>query len=147
MHWIYWIYSKQEGVDRCYVGKTKDFEARKRHHKYSCNKETSHNYNCQVYKYIRENGGWDAFSMEILETCEDNVASTREFYWYNEKQAELNGNIPSRTIEQYRKQHSEQIYKKITCECGCKINKSNIAAHRKTNQHKENMLKLLEDKS
>ena len=166
MHWIYWIYSKQEGVDGRYVGKTKSFENRRKQHEYSCNNETHHNYNYPVYKYIRENGGWDAFNMDILEICEDNEASARELYWYTEKQADLNYCVPNRTkkecyeqnrenrlvkMKQYYDKNCEQIKEwqntKITCECDCVSNNANIARHRKTNRHKENMLKLLEAKS
>lgn len=166
MHYIYWIYSKHQDINETYIGKTSDFERRMKEHEYSCNNKTNHNYNYPVYNYIRKYGGWEAFCMEILETCDDDVANAREFYWYNEKQATLNKQIPTRNrkayyaqnrdkildkFKKYNEQNREQIKEwqttKITCECGCLSNNANIARHRKSNRHKQNMLKLLEAKS
>ena len=46
-----------------YIGSTTDFTRRKTQHKSSCNKEKNVKYNRYVYTIIRENGGWDCFSM------------------------------------------------------------------------------------
>ena len=58
----------------CYIGSTKDLKVRIRKHKYNCNTEFYKNgnknkmYNLKVYQYIRNNGGFDAFDVEVLET-------------------------------------------------------------------------------
>ena len=49
-----------------YIGSTTDFTKRKNHHKYNCNNEKSRGYNLKVYNTIRENGGWENWTMIIL---------------------------------------------------------------------------------
>ena len=44
-----------------YYGSTEDLHHREIGHKTDCNNSNRINYNCQVYKYIRDNGGWENF--------------------------------------------------------------------------------------
>ena len=62
---IYKLTCKNISCDELYVGYTTNFIQRKYLHKQSCNNETSSNYNMNLYKIIRENGGWDNWNMEI----------------------------------------------------------------------------------
>ncbi len=64
---IYKISCKDENVKEIYVGSSTNFKCRKNNHKSDCNNEKSRNYNYNLYKYIRENGGWDNF--EMVEVC------------------------------------------------------------------------------
>jgi hypothetical protein len=83
-----------------YVGMTTNLISRKSVHKYSCNNENSKSYNLNVYKNIRENGGWDAFCIEPLEDyeCENRLeGSKRERYWHDILGGELNTQIPNQT--------------------------------------------------
>ncbi len=50
-----------------YIGSTTDVKRRKIQHKYSCNKIKNREYNKKLYKYIRENGGFDEWEMVILD--------------------------------------------------------------------------------
>lgn len=116
MHYIYWIHSNTEGVTRCYVGQTSDFDKRKSTHKSNCNNDKSAAYNYVVYKYIRDNGGWDAFEIEVLEIIKDGYEETaghRELYWIQQKHADLNKQMPTRTTKEsqkaYYEQHKQQI--------------------------------------
>ena len=54
-------------IDDCYVGSTTDFTSRKRQHKRNCTQEQSFSFNLPVYKFIREHGNWDNWSMIPIE--------------------------------------------------------------------------------
>ena len=64
---IYRIYCKNPDIIECYIGSTKCFEDRFYTHKSACNTKHNKQYNLYLYKFIRENGGWDNFDREILE--------------------------------------------------------------------------------
>jgi hypothetical protein len=57
------IYTISKG-DLVYVGSTTDFTKRKSQHKAVCNNEKDRHYISPVYMMIRENGGWDTFTMK-----------------------------------------------------------------------------------
>jgi hypothetical protein len=62
-------------------------------HKHACNIETDKKHHLNVYKYIRENGGWDNWVIRPLEEfkCETTIQSRiREQYWVDSKNAKLN---------------------------------------------------------
>ena len=61
---IYKITCKDPSINELYVGHTTDFVKRKYQHKEACNNTTM--YNCKLYKVIRENGGWDNWTMEMI---------------------------------------------------------------------------------
>lgn len=50
-----------------YVGHTNDFEGRKNEHKKSCNDIKHKNHNNKIYQYMRKFGGFDNWTMEVLE--------------------------------------------------------------------------------
>ena len=64
---IYKICCNDITITDCYVGHTTNFSQRKSQHKSSCNNENSEQYNSFVYKFIRENGGWDNWNMIEIE--------------------------------------------------------------------------------
>jgi len=57
---IYKIICNDEDITDCYVGSTANFNKRKLKHKLNCN---SDKYNYKLHEMIRENGGWDNWSM------------------------------------------------------------------------------------
>jgi len=63
---IYKIYQK-EIPDMLYIGSTTNFSQRKSSHKKNCNNKVSKKYKYALYKYIRVCGGWDKFTIEIVE--------------------------------------------------------------------------------
>jgi hypothetical protein len=76
-----------------YYGHTTDKTKRKGKHKHSCCNENSKDGNYYVYQFIRENGGWDNWSMIVVEEypCENrNQAELRERYWIETQRATLN---------------------------------------------------------
>jgi hypothetical protein len=60
---IYKLVCNDLNVDNVYVGHTTDFVNRKRSHKERCTDPNSKKYHCKVYKMIRENEGWNNWSM------------------------------------------------------------------------------------
>ena len=90
---MYEIVCLDSNIGYNYVGSTKNFRARKCKHKNACNKETDINHHLNVYKYIRENGGWDNWVIRPLEEfkCETTIQSRiREQFWIDSKNAKLN---------------------------------------------------------
>jgi hypothetical protein len=99
-----------------YVGYSKNFKNRIQNHKSDCYNDKDKNYNYPLYKYIRENGGWNSCQITILEKCNFETkqdANKREEYWRIEKEAILNGKKCFRTNEELQIQHiliSQKFY-------------------------------------
>ena len=53
--------------DICFIGSTTNETSRRNSHKKECDNETGKSYNYYMYKYIRENGGWDNWNFEVIE--------------------------------------------------------------------------------
>lgn len=112
---IYKIVCNDINIKECYIGSCCNFNKRKNCHKSRCNKETDRNYNLKVYKFIRENGGWDNWSMIQIETyqCETKrELETRERYFFETLRAELNSNMPARSLAEYEQTDKRKKYKK-----------------------------------
>jgi hypothetical protein len=61
---IYKITCKDPLITDKYVGHTIDFVKRRKSHKYACNDDRI----CiRLYNFIREHGGWDNWTMEIVD--------------------------------------------------------------------------------
>ncbi len=81
---IYKIECNDPTIPECFIGSTTDFKTRKESHKNACNNEKALQNNSEVYKKIREHGGWDNWSMLQIEVypCKDsNQARARERFW------------------------------------------------------------------
>ena len=169
---IYKIVCNDLNVKMCYVGHTTDFIRRKYKHKSDCNNENSEKHNLKIYKEIRQNGGWDNFTMVEIEKypCNDNnEAATRERYYYELLNANLNHQVPNRThkesIKEYKAQNKDKIKKyhneynkeynvqnkdkikeyykiKMDCDCGSIICKSDKNKHIKTIKHQKYISQL-----
>jgi hypothetical protein len=112
---IYKIVCNDLNITDCYVGSTTDFKTRKSAHKSACNNEKSLRHDLKVYKMIRDNGGWDNWSMIQIEkfVCNDsNEAHARERYWYENMNAKLNTHVPNRTEEEWRKDNKDEVSRK-----------------------------------
>jgi hypothetical protein len=114
---IYQIICNDENINDVYVGTTTNFKNRKRLHKSDCNNEKCTKYNCKVYKFIRNNGGWTNFSMILIEKfpCNNSLeAHERERYHYDILNCTLNTNVPNRTMtKELRKEHYKKNKDKI----------------------------------
>ena len=94
---FYKIFCKDHSVKELYIGHTTNFVQRKYAHKQSCINTQSVNYNCKVYKVIRDNLGWDNWTMEIIafHNCEDLYsAKKQEQQYFEEYNATLNSIEP-----------------------------------------------------
>jgi len=139
---IYKIVCNDLSVTDCYVGHTTSFIDRKGHHKSQCNNEKGLKYNLKVYKTIRANGGWQNFSMIEIEKypCKDNnEATARERFWYENLKGTMNSCVPNRSDKEYNEKYyvenQEKIKEKIYCICGGKYTITHKAKHFKTNKH------------
>ena len=152
---IYKIYKPE--TDFIYIGSTTNFNQRKSIHKSRCYIENDdpHN-NTKLYKCIRENDGWDAFKMEIIEELNDipiDETRKREEEYRINLGANLNSHRCFLSKEQFNIQHNiinkryyhnnkqkiqEKNSKKILCECGKIISMQHKARHYKTTCHKIN---------
>jgi len=59
---IYKIECNDTKIKECYIGSTVDFVMRRNKHKSTYNKGS----NLKVYKFIRENGGWENWTMKSI---------------------------------------------------------------------------------
>ena len=109
---FYRIVSKDPNITDCYIGSTSNLTKRKCKHKHSCNNENSKGYDYNVYKFIRENGGWDNWDLIEIEkkSCDDiNDKLRRERCWLEFYQASLNKVIPTRTDKEYYNDNKEKL--------------------------------------
>ena len=154
---IYKITCKDPNVKDLYVGHTTNFVQRKQSHKQSCTNEKSYNYKCKLYDTIRQNGGWDNWTMEIINffKCENQYeARTKEQEYFVLLNATLNSIeplpkpkpkevvqknvIPKSNYVESSVIIPPPIIKKYVCkECSFECNKqSNFNIHLSTYKHK-----------
>jgi len=119
---IYKLVCNDLTVKDCYVGHTTDMSQRKWSHKSACNNEKNKAHNIKIYKIIRENGGWDNWTMILVEKfpCKDKPeACKREREVFEELDAKMNTLIPyftqqehkaarKQTQKKYREEHKEK---------------------------------------
>jgi predicted GIY-YIG superfamily endonuclease len=69
---LYFIYkiSDKNNPEQFYIGSTKCFSRRKSHHKKNVTNKRGKRYWTKLYVYIRQNGGWDNFTMESIQISE-----------------------------------------------------------------------------
>jgi hypothetical protein len=107
---VYKIVCNDLNILDSYIGSTTDFTRRKSSHKSSCKNENEKLYGKNLYKVIRENGGWENWSMIEIEKydCKDgNEKSKKERYWYDELKPTLNLNKPDRARGEWRMDNRE----------------------------------------
>ncbi len=69
--WIYKLIKKDAtNDDMVYIGSTCDVGERLNRHKKNCTNPNDIRHNNKLYKYIRENGGWEEWKYEILDEIE-----------------------------------------------------------------------------
>ena len=151
-----------------YIGSTTNFTKRKWTHKSNCYNEKGSVYNEKKYIMIRENGGWDMFTMVLVKKypCNDYLeARQEEERIRREMNANMNANRCFRTqedynedhkidskkyyethkekVSEYHKQYRESHKQKVKCECGCILLTKGLSTHKKTPKH----LKLVNNKN
>ena len=86
-----------------YIGHSAEFHKRQIAHRSNCNNVKSDEYNYKVYVFIRENGGFDNWHFEILETAnleDEKEAASLERDWIETLKPTLNIKLPARTPEE-----------------------------------------------
>jgi hypothetical protein len=105
---VYKIVCNDLRVTDLYVGSTTNFEQRKKSHKSSCCKSEKYHY--LLYECIRKFGGWENWSMIIVEKCpcEDSYNARKiERFYYEELNANLNMVRPLCTEEELKLMNKE----------------------------------------
>ena len=155
---IYKIKHKLDCKDeKIYIGSTCNLNNRKRTHKHSCNNETDRNYNSNIYKYMRDNGGYDNFEFTILRVCEGEDKADRhelEQSFINVYEPNLN-TINAKGVDIEKKKEwvevnkekiKERLKEKIECECGSIVSQQNMPRHKRNKKHLKNLENLEDEK-
>lgn len=114
---IYKIFCKDENIKDFYIGSSKDLYDRMRVHKSMCYNENDKGYSLKIYEFIRENGDWENFDVEIVEyyPCKnDKELKVREQYYIKKYEPILNCVNAYRTQEEIkeRKKETNKIWNK-----------------------------------
>ena len=107
---IYKIVCNDLSITDLYVGSTTNFDQRKKNHKSRCYNPHSDKYHYQLYETIRRFGGWENWSMVIIEKvpCDDSYEARKmERFYYEQLKANLNMVKPLCTEEE-RKQNDKE---------------------------------------
>ena len=124
---IYKLCCKNLDVTDIYIGSTTSFRKRKCRHKSDCNNINSRKYNLYVYKFIRENGGfenWDMIEIEKYKAKDKRDLEKRERYFYEQMHPKLNSMKPFVILEE-SKERAKEYNKKYYEENREKINENN----------------------
>jgi len=163
-YWVYKLY--KEGCEDFYIGSTKHIIQRKQEHKSICNNKNAPNHNLKVYEYIRNNGGFDEWSFEIMEHIRNSINAKElrdvEKKYIKELKPSLNMVVPNRTIREWHADNKQKVYlqrkqyrennkelikqqkkearqKYIMCECGRSIKQATKARHLRSKIHMDNI--------
>ena len=135
---IYGIFCLDEEIKDCYIGSTRLFSRRKFQHKNQFDNPNRPTYKYKVYRFIRENGGFDNFEIKKLHSFypENQIELRQTEREYIEKyNGTLNTQLPNRSPEEYRNDRKEFLRTSIKCECGGGYTPPHRAIHRKTKRH------------
>jgi hypothetical protein len=147
---VYKLCCDDPEITDIYVGSTCNFKMRKWNHKSSCCNPNDYKHNLYVYQFIRENGGWDAWSMILIKkyphVVDNQELLMKERKWITRLKATLNKQLPNRTKNEWKMDNKEYIkayqLEKIKCDCGCMIHRKHISRHRKSKKHQDKMNNL-----
>jgi len=110
---IYKISCKDLNVKECYYGSTKDFKERKNRHKINCYNENDKHYITPVYIFIRLNGGWDNFEMNVVEEIDsidkEIIKKCERKYIEENIDIVLNKELPGRTKKEWDEYNKEKL--------------------------------------
>ena len=137
---IYKISCIDSSVKEVYIGSTKTFNSRARGHYSRCYNFNDRHHSAHVYTFIRENGGWKNWNINIIDsltTTDKNEIEKCERRYIEEQEFSLNFQIPTRTTKEYYIENRETILtkqnQKVKCRwCGSLISKTHLVRHQKT---------------
>jgi hypothetical protein len=137
---IYQIVCKDSNVIESYVGSTVNLKNRIYKHKTNCTNSNSEKYNTKIYQFIRENGGFNNWKFNILETieCVDEYDSyVIEQTYINDLKSELNSQsaFTGLTKKEYHQKYYKEYNKKYRQENKEKISEQ-TKKYRQENKEK-----------
>jgi len=114
---IYKLVSNDTDIKNVYIGSTTNFRLRKYQHKNACNNENAVGYNTPIYNFIRDNGGFENWSMILIDYTPCNtklelLKIEREYIEKIDSELLLNKDIPSRTNKEWLEDNKEYHYNK-----------------------------------
>ena len=161
---IYKIYCKDENIKDFYIGSSTNLYVRINVHKCRCNNEDTDGYYLKLYEFIRENGGWENFNIEVIEYFNCNskkelIQKEQEYinklkpslnYLNAYRSEEIKKEQKQKTCKKYRESEYGSQYrekyrkeKKYCKYCNNFISKGGWAKHTKTKIHLENVGKKI----
>ena len=112
---IYKICCNDLNISDIYIGHTSNLVQRRWKHKYRCNNNKDVNHHSNVYQFIRENGGWDNWSVIEIDKCpclDFEEAAKIERYYIETFKSTLNIVIPLRTKKEWCEDNKEILVEK-----------------------------------
>jgi len=106
---IYKIFCNDINIKDIYIGATINFPRRIYRHKLNTTSIKSKEHNFKIYKFIRDNGGWDNWGVSILKECVVNHRKELhkiERLYVDSLKSSLN------TLSHYKSELETQIYHK-----------------------------------
>jgi len=141
---FYKIYCKDSAIDDLYIGHTTNFVQRKYAHKQGSKNNKSSNYNCKLYKTIRDNMGWDNWSMEIIafHNCDDLYAAKKlEQSYFEDYKATLNSIEPLPKPKPKLMKYTPPSERPHCNVCDVYFGSTNLLdIHNTTNKHRQNII-------
>ena len=135
---IYKICCNDTNIKDIYVGSTCNFRQRKYKHNMRTNQKDNQKYNnTYVYRFIRDNGGWNNWSMIQLEEVECKNKREKEKYereWYDKLKPTLNQILPYITAEEKKENHIK--YSKIRYQNNKETIKEKVRKYKENNKEK-----------
>ena len=143
---FYKIYCKDLNIKDLYIGHTTNFVQRKCSHKRACTKEEDANHNLKVYNYIRDNGGWNNWKMNIIgfHECYDHYEARKiEQSYFESLHATLNSIEPlpkpkPKPLDISKEKKEKHIWYCNECNITCQSEKQ-FNIHQETKKHKRNL--------
>ena len=137
---FYKIYCVNHDITDMYIGHTTNFVQRKHGHKQSCTNNKNRSYNCKLYNFIRDHGGWNNWIMEIIafRNCDDQyVARKYEQEYFKEYNATLNSIEPLAPPKIKKEKKEKTIKEPLYCNtCNVTFMTTTLQErHNKTNKH------------
>ena len=150
---IYKLCCRDENIKEIYVGSTMNYISRLHSHRHISKTLENKNSKSKLYTFIRQNGGFDNWKLEIIESTSVNTLNelkSIERKYIEELKPDLNTNLPTRSNEEYYQNNREYFIEKMKkyvydnkskyllkhhCQCGgiyCHFNKTK---HEKTKKH------------
>jgi hypothetical protein len=112
---VYKICCKDPEIKDIYVGSTASFKRRMSSHKTNCKNEKSKEYNLPVYRFIRNHGGFDNWSVVKIRdvVCKDKYdLAAEERKEFELLGATLNSLYPVRSKKEYYEENKDEIKEK-----------------------------------